>query len=342
LVELLVVIAIIGVLIALLLPAVQAARAAARRMQCSNNMKQFSLAFHGYHDVYLMFPPGAGRVSSAMAGSTITMRFNQHVRILPFIEQTALFEQWAASNEHQLSTLYAQKPISTFLCPSDENGRLLGRGSARSSIVVSIGDGFGVDGGGRRGMVGWSGASGTSWAQVYEKTFDTITDGASNTCLCSEVVSSRVIGSTNIIGGVRSASGSIEGGGGAKPTWCMNNARSATNPNQLVSAASDIWRGSRAFDTPLTYVLFNTIMPPNAPACARTNNDYTWGLYPPQSNHSGGVNCGVVDGSVRFVNDTVDTGTPPLPDTVHNYKGISTFGVWGAFGSINGDESKPL
>ncbi|MDR1478668.1 MAG: DUF1559 domain-containing protein [Planctomycetaceae bacterium] len=332
LVELLVVIAIIGVLIALLLPAVQAARAAARRMQCSNHMKQFALAFHGYHDVYQLFPPGAGRVSSFN-----TNRFNQHVRVLPFIEQTALYENWAASNEHQLSATYAQTPIATFLCPSDENARLIGLLSARASIAVSIGDSFGTQSANSRGIVGWTPVpSSTTLTTVFPKSFSTITDGTSNTCLCSEVVSARAAGSRNVKGGVRHAGTSIDG---TKPSWCKNNAIDPANPSQL-GAASTRWRGSRAFDTPISYVLFNTVLPPNSPTCCRDDNDYNWGFYPPQSHHLGGVNCGVADGSVRFVRDSIDAGG--LPDTPHESTGISSFGVWGAFGSIDGGEAKSV
>src|SRR5262245_46999981 len=88
LVELLVVIAIIGILIAMLLPAIQAAREAARRAQCSNNLKQFGIALHSYHDIYKTFPHGGGR----------TWGWNNHdsgsfmVRILPFAEQLPLYE----------------------------------------------------------------------------------------------------------------------------------------------------------------------------------------------------------------------------------------------------------
>ena len=84
LVELLVVIAIIGVLVALLLPAVQAAREAARRMQCQNNLKQIGLASHNFHDVYRR--AAAGRISP-------TTGLSWHVYILPFIEQQNLYNQ---------------------------------------------------------------------------------------------------------------------------------------------------------------------------------------------------------------------------------------------------------
>lgn len=112
LVELLVVIAIIGVLVALLLPAVQAAREAARRSQCSNNLKQIGLAMHNYVDVHKVFP----------AGSFPDTKVNAWPMLLPFIEQSTVYDTWDFTlNTNDTSTVNTEAKntiISTYICPS--------------------------------------------------------------------------------------------------------------------------------------------------------------------------------------------------------------------------------
>lgn len=118
LVELLVVIAIIGILIALLLPAVQAAREAARRMQCSNNLKQIGIGLHNYHDIHKRLPP------PGIADNEISWI----VLILPLLEQSSLHDQFSFSygnygtpNKNGLAFQYK---LAMFLCPSAKNERV--------------------------------------------------------------------------------------------------------------------------------------------------------------------------------------------------------------------------
>jgi prepilin-type N-terminal cleavage/methylation domain-containing protein len=139
LVELLVVIAIIGVLIAMLLPAVQAAREAARRISCSNKMKQLGLAVHNYHDTYNSFPAGAillrwGTTAElgVTGNNTTRQRLPWSVSILPFIEQAVLYSQFdfgkifaALINDGEITDptnkneTYQKEIVVAFVCPTD-------------------------------------------------------------------------------------------------------------------------------------------------------------------------------------------------------------------------------
>jgi len=146
LIELLVVIAIIAVLIALLLPAVQQAREAARRSQCKNNLKQFGLALHNYHDMAGMFPVGGtGAGGSSYSGKP---QVSWAVRILPYLDQAPLYNQLNFATANVTSqTLASGRParehvVTIFRCPSDTFPNLAPIGSsqyAQTSYSGSIG-----------------------------------------------------------------------------------------------------------------------------------------------------------------------------------------------------------
>jgi prepilin-type N-terminal cleavage/methylation domain-containing protein len=206
LVELLVVIAIIGVLIALLLPAVQAAREAARRMSCTNNIKQWGLAMHNYHDTHERFP----NLGYASANS-----FSIQALLLPYAEQTALHSlidySLATNNAALYPAVRTRLPFS--LCPSDPTKKLIyckalttNTEVAPNSYVVCTGPqytaaaqinspdaGVSISSLVTGGLfhfwtAGGSGMGGTSIAQSNVYSFNSVTDGTSNTMAMSESI----------------------------------------------------------------------------------------------------------------------------------------------------------
>lgn len=357
LVELLVVIAIIGILIALLLPAVQAAREAARRMQCTNNLKQIGLALHNFHDTNRVFP-GQG-VSHRISPGTM---FSYLVPILPYIEQSQLYDQWTSIDDYEQpwtspednggaagvdwGPQFAFKgyKVSAYLCPSDGAATTpIAGGVARSSYPGCQGDTY-LDSldpyGSFRGFF--------SRAQAHfpneKKSMASITDGTSNT-LC---VSEKVCGdsyATRLIRATVAAVDDMTNGDGTPNSWrpqdCLEE-RSSTNPREYASTAALSWPHGENFWDGRAYVTrFCTVLPPNSPSCTDNEADPSMGFHMTSagSYHTGGVNALYVDGSVHFISETIDSGSA-LSAPVLDGGGESPYGVWGALGSVNGGESK--
>ncbi len=364
LVELLVVIAIIGILIGLLLPAVQAAREAARRMQCTNNLKQFGLAIHSYHDLGATTP--AARID--VTGTTVRYSssgdyWSGMFAMLPFLEQAALHDAAVSFVKNSSNPgsyrepqtcvpLQENVPPSVFLCPSD--GRSTSKLTYNSgsfygmNYVLSHGDtaamvdecsdssntGKTNTGDTNKNALICSGNRGGFGPFVY-KGFSAMTDGTSNTIAISETLTNEGYSDTRVDGGIRF---SLSGAVASFVSLCLNS-RSPTDPKQFAENGHG-GRGGIFLDGRATFGGFTTILPPNSPSCSRGSWLTHFGVFSPSSNHSGGVNALMFDGSVKFVSDTIDSGTTDM----HNYPlfGKSIYGVWGAMGSVNGGETNVL
>jgi hypothetical protein len=365
-------------LIALLLPAVQAAREAARRMQCSNNMKQVALAAQNYHDTYNTFPAAAQLPCRAVwRDGDRGPRFSPLTAFLPFLEQNAMYNEWASATTKLApwDGPAQTNKVPAYACPSDTGGKEIGRNdSLRTSVLLSLGDSTHMTnaGGNRRGIFWLNGgdggidvdtnddaliASGMEIIRGQARSMGTIQDGTSNTILCSELANTKndptsrdPKGAVYCDWAVRIGDGEVDpdtnhpASNRMNVNYCLNTAYDDGNRGLLKSGTGAIWRGGRPYDRHHTYLYFNTLMPPNGPACADGEGEEATGIYPPQSFHTAGVNCGFVDGSVRFVSDTVSTnglnGSKGGGDP--NWTGPSRFGVWGALGSISGGESASL
>jgi prepilin-type N-terminal cleavage/methylation domain-containing protein/prepilin-type processing-associated H-X9-DG protein len=311
LIELLVVIAIIAVLIALLLPAVQAAREAARRSQCVNNLKQFGLAMHNYHGVNNSFP--IDRVYYASVG--INDSFSPHSQMLPFLEQTQVFNAinfnlfWSDPSQATATAT----TINTFLCPSDPHVAQFPTGLAGNNYRANEGSnlpfGYGIsDPSGVNATM--PAPNGVFFADMVI-TIAMVIDGTSNTAAFSEHMTG------DFSNGISTSEDTFAPGTHpTTPAQAVQDCRSIDPTNLSFQGYSNI-------GAPWIYGYHSTTSyyhssPPGSRSC----------MFPPlrimttaDSKHSGGVNVLMCDGSVRFVKYSVSPVT------------------WSAVGTRNGGET---
>ncbi len=365
LVELLVVIAIIGILIGLLLPAVQMAREAARRMECTNRVKQLALACQNYHEaVKKAYPAGA---FVARSGDDEFKRVSGFVPLCPYLEQSALYDQIASDsynggfNSDAPSESYLTTPLSVFLCPSDGGGDDPQGGQARANYRMSYGDfpchfanmtnGNLTLGAGKTAICN---ADRGAFAPQQWNGYKGCTDGTTNTIFFSERL---ICSDASLIDEGIATNGSqlpeeyinrvhelVKGD--AKPVdGCM----ALKSKREYAEGASPrAYSGMRWSDGAAVYTGFMTILPPNAPSCLASDAETTGGMITASSNHPGGVVCGMGDGSVRFIDNGIDyTSTNGNTDPKIGYNsfteyGKSYHGVWGALGTTSAEDPVSL
>lgn len=281
LVELLVVIAIIGILVALLLPAVQAAREAARRTQCKNNLKQIGLALHNYHDTQKSFPPGTVWGTGARYSNPRTGGYIMH--IFPYLEQSNVYDKidfsvsgilWYYGNNKAMTSA----TVETLLCPSDGEGGTHAIDPTQGPIMKSNylgfysgyqqGDIFTTDPNKRAVFGGNRGAS-----------LADITDGTSNTMIVGEFLTGASSSE------FRGFAFSDQANGAQLYTEFGPN---SSSPDRCCNMTS--WCSNRP----------NQNLPAVAGNCSTTDTAGS------RSRHTGGVQVLLADGSIHFISDSID------------------------------------
>ena len=303
LVELLVVIAIIGILIALLLPAVQAAREAARRMQCTNHLKQIGVALHNYHSSHEVFP-FAGTQVGAWPGATSTTVFNWRARILPFMDQqaiidgiTQLVDPGSTPPPKTLAEIPAQREIiAAFQCPSDPLASTAHQVEPPAwALTGSIGRY-------EAGLANYFGSAGPASRGSYPHLSCALCQ-SSSVCLCIGYGKSSWNGSQEdtCIGvfcqrapGVKMRDISD----GTAHTLMVGEEKILTKPGEseipfgMFYGWLDLWS------------TVSTVRGINGPEVNLTSWQYYGQGF--GSHHAGGANFAFADGSVRFLDETID------------------------------------
>jgi len=339
LIELLVVIAIIATLVAILLPAVQSAREAARRSQCLNNLKQIGLAIHNFHDAKQKLPSGGRPPESS------TVRFGVFTLLLPYIEQKTLYDQYdnTVNWSHANNTPVTQTRIKTYECPSspkhnnvlDHNPDGFSGGSSAWNGLVAVGDYGAALGVSKELMTAWNaylasgpsplppsivgssqnttdGAStttGTSTTGILTNgmlpknsslKFGDITDGLSNTIAIWESGGRPFVYRRGTLVGDSLTNHHTNGGGWCRPASDIMLYGSSKDGKELPPSAS--------YAAPGIYINRTNGYDHASETYGATGFPSPWGTEgssQPYSFHNGGVNILLGDGSARLLDEDV-------------------------------------
>lgn len=340
LIELFFVIGVIAILLALLLPTVRFSREAARRMSCSNNLKQIGLALHNYHSANEHLPEAMGGTE----GSSTSTAGNAHrlsglVALLPFVEQQDMWEQISTPTKFNGITFPAmgpvpwhpeypswQREVATFRCPSAERNDT---GFGLTSYTFCIGD--------VARQIHQPSALRGAFACRMTSRFDDITDGLSNTIAMAEIGTPAGL---SVVGqfAVQQPPKVLEAPSSCRDTFGSSRPQFYTADTAL----SQIGRGGCWADGAAGFSLVNTLLPPNSPSCAVGGAEAVDGVYSAGSFHSGGSHVLMADGHVAFVTDGIDVGDASqptlLPQQLREGTAPSPYGLWGALGTAAGEE----
>lgn len=371
LVELLVVIAIIGLLASLLLPAIQQAREAARRMVCSGHLRQVGVALANYELTFKSLVPMRAGTLVNEAGLWMGMRTSGLLELAPFMEQTQVYYMYRDGFTSRVAPFESYSPngepywrgggyvpwrtqIQILRCPSDPNLARFGHYSSmgRTNYAFCYGDSQrGID------LAEWETLGTTTrgmFQQRWGRMLSDCTDGTSNTISFGE------IGTANAsIAGDRVPGSLIQGyqatllpqlapGRGVGLQSCLNTAlQGRYKTSQSIIAKRGMHWGDGYSDS----VGFNTILSPNSPSCIVASNDGA-GIQSSTSYHVGGVHVMMLDVSIRFVANSIDAGSRDAASPgayrttgsmiyTPDWTNISPYGVWGAIGTHNCGDSTP-
>jgi prepilin-type N-terminal cleavage/methylation domain-containing protein/prepilin-type processing-associated H-X9-DG protein len=300
LIELLVVIAIIAFLIDLLLPAVQKIREAAQRGKCANNLKQIGLAVYGFENVTGYLPPNGSWDTNVSKGVFAGAPWSVHARTLPYIEQAALYQKINLNLSTWQQPAAVSQRIAIYICPSDPNDRLYPGSPATYPTMygAGFGDWFGEDY--KTGRFGNGAFPGVSYPNQQGVRLIEITDGTSTTVGFADVkafgiyvISSRYstapVPPPKTPADVTAVGGQFDNGvahtSWAEGFWPDTGISFAFPPNTFVAYVG----GGATYDVDWA--------------------DYQYGAFIARSYHPGGVNSLFMDGSVKFVTNSIDQDT---------------------------------